>query len=330
MEHLLALPNASTHAELPDATPPGPVHQNRSLELPGIDSTWRYAWAQARTTGASLLSPHGLRRGSACSYSATAHISLRLAHRWRALFDVPSRAASRVPLLSSESVGTLLQARLMADLGFQPRRVTHQRHRTILHAGVQALAGSRQQRLSCHLHRMLRLSEDRLLVELRTVVHDDQGQLLCEIDDGFLVDRLPPEQLAGLPSDRALLRELLGVRCRLPRLSTVVGEARLSEMPVPDSMGRRYGRIAGSFNPLHCCRLGAWLMGASRPCLQTQALRNLVVRHLAELGVAMDWLALTFVAPARLGQTLMLAVDGAEIEVHDAKGHLVAFGTVGG
>jgi hypothetical protein len=44
----------------------------------------------------------------------------------------------------------------------------------------------------------------------------------------------------------------------------------------------------------------------------------------------MGWLSLTFVAPAWLGQTLMLVVDGAEVEVHDAKGHLVAFGTVDG
>jgi len=52
------------------------------------------------------------------------------------------------------------------------------------------------------------------------------------------------------------------------------------------------------------------------------------VRHLAELGAPVDRLQLTFAAPAPLGQRLLLVVDGGEVEVHDAQGRLVAFGSV--
>ena len=325
LEHSLALPAPTAHADTPASESAPPAYQH--LQLPSVDSPWRYAWAYGRAAWVSLLGPHRLRQGASDHYSAPMHISLRLGHRWRALFDVPARAAPQVPLLSNESVATLMQARLFADLGVNMRHVAHLQHRTVHHAAVAEHTRSRDQRLSCHVQRVLRLGEHRVMIEVRTVVHDAGGQLLSEVDDGFLVDQLPADQLAGLPSDRVLLRELLGARRRLPRLSTVVGEARLAEMPVPASMGRRYGRIAGNLNPVHCCRLGAWLMGLQRPCLQALALRNLVVRHLAELGVAMDRLALTFAAPALLGQMLMLVVDGEEIEVHDAKGHLVAFGS---
>ena len=323
----LALPGSAAHVPAPEPHAPLPAY--RQLRLPSVDTPWRHAWSYVRAALPGLLGPHSLQLGEADHCSSPMLLSPRLVRRWRALFDVPARAASRVPLLSNESVATLMQVRLFADLGVRLRHLTHLQHRTVHHAAVEDNAGSREQRLSCHLQRVLRVGEDRVMIELRTVVHDADGRLLCELDDGFMVDHLPPESLAGLASDRELLRELLGLRRRLPRLSTLIGEARLSEMAVPASMGRRYGRIAGNLNPVHCCRLGAWLMGARRPSLQALALRNLVVRHLAELGVAMDRLAITFAGPTWLGQMLMLVVEGEEFEVHDAQGRLVAFGTSG-
>ena len=100
-------------------------------------------------------------------------------------------------------------------------------------------------------------------------------------------------------------------------------------MDVPRQMGLDYGRISGDMNPVHTCRLGAWLFGLKRPFLQGLALRNLVVRHLAELGVSVEHLKLTFASPAYLGQTLLLVVDSGALEVHDAQGRLVAFGRSG-
>ena len=74
-------------------------------------------------------------------------------------------------------------------------------------------------------------------------------------------------------------------------------------------------------------RVGAWLFGLRGPFLQGLALRNLVVRHLAELQLPLDRLSLTFAAPAAVGQTLLLVALGSEVEVHDQAGRLVAFGS---
>ena len=298
-----------------------------ALKLPSVDTPWAYAWAYGRAALASLTSAHRMRADAAVPRSAPVQISPRLANRWRALFDVPARAAALVPLLSNQSVGTLLHARLFADLGLNMRHLLHLQHRTTHHASVQACTRSREQRLDCHVRRVLRLGEDRVLVEVQTLVLDAGGQLLTQIEDGFVVDYLPPADLSGLPSDRPLLRELLGLRRRLPRLSTSEGPALVSEMPVPLGMGLAYGRVSGDMNLVHCCRLGAWMFGLKRPFLQGLALRNLVLRHLVELGAPVDGLQLTFAAPAVLGQTLMLVVEGNDFEVHDAKGRLVAFGT---
>ena len=106
-----------------------------------------------------------------------------------------------------------------------------------------------------------------------------------------------------------------------------MGDALVSEMRVPSDMGRIYGRISGDLSPIHSSRLGAWLFGLKGPFLQGLALRNLVVRHLAELQVPLDRLSLTFAAPAAVGQTLLLLVLGSEVEVHDEAGRLVAFGS---
>ena len=305
------------------------AYQPHTLALPSVSEPWRYAWAYARAALASLFGTHRLRAQGPRSYHVAVHISPRLALRWRALFDVPARAAASVPLLANQSVGTLLYSQLFADLGLNLRHLLHLQHRTVHHASVAACAKAREQRLSCRVQRVLRLGEDRVLVEVQTQVLAADGTLLSQVEDGFLVRGLPVADLAGLPSDRGMLRELLGLRRRLPRLSVTDGEARVSAMDVPRQMGLDYGRISGDMNPVHTCRLGAWLFGLKRPFLQGLALRNLVVRHLAELGVAVEHLSLTFASPAYLGQTLLLVVDSGALEVHDAKGRLVAFGRSG-
>ena len=305
-------------------------HPRHSLALPSVSEPWRYAWAYGCQALASLFGPHRLRTQGPRVYHAPVHISPRLALRWRALFDVPARAVATVPLLANQSVGTLLYSQLFADLGINLRHLLHLQHRTLHHASVALCAKAREQQLTCRVQRVLRLGEDRVLVEVQTLVSAADGSLLSQVEDGFLVRGLPAADLAGLPSDCGLLRELLGLRRRLPRLSVTDGEARVSAMEVPRQMGLDYGRISGDMNPAHTSRLGAWLFGLKRPFLQGLALRNLVVRHLAELGVAVEHLSLTFASPAYLGQTLLLlVVDSGVLEVHDAKGRLVAFGRSG-
>ena len=307
----------------------GGEHQPLTLAMPSVSEPWRYALAYGRLALASLVGLHRLRLQGLRTYHAPVRISPRLAHRWRALFDVPARAAATVPLLANQSVGTLLYSQLFADLGLNLRHLLHLHHRTVHHASVADCAKSRKQQLRCRVQRVLRLGEDRALVEMQTQVLAPDGTLLSQVEDGFLVRGLPSADLAALTADRAKLRDVLGLRRRLPHLSTSDGQARVSAMDVPHGMGLAYGRISGDLNPVHTSTLGAWLFGLKRPFLQGLALRNLVVRHLAELGFSVEQLSLTFASPAYLGQTLLLVVDSGALEVHDAKGRLVAFGACG-
>ncbi len=307
----------------------GAGHQSLSLALPSVSEPWRYALAYGRLTLAKLIGPHRLRPQGLRTYCAPVHISPRLANRWRALFDVPARAAATVPLLANQSVGTLLYSQLFADLGLNLRHLLHLHHRTVHHASVADCAKARKQQLRCRVQSVRRVGEDRALVDVQTQVLAADGSLLSQVEDGFLVRGLPSADLAPLTADRSLLRDVLGLRRRLPRLSTRDGQARVSAMDVPHGMGLDYGRISGDMNPVHTSRVGAWLFGLRRPFLQGLALRNLVVRHLTELGASVEQLSLTFASPAYLGQTLLLVVDCRALEVHDAKGRLVAFGACG-
>jgi MaoC like domain len=325
MDHSFTLP--STRAGACGSAAPPDRDDFVLLSLPSVDQPWHYAWAWVSNALAGWRGKHRLHSRAPRHYRASVQISPRLDRRWRALFDVPARAAKLVPLLTNQSVCTLMVSRLFAELGVNPRHVLHVQHRTAHHAQVATCARSLEQDLQCHVKRILRLGEDRVLVEVQTQVRDPRGQLLSQVDDGFVVGGLPSADLAGLPSDRNLLRELLGLRRRLPRLSINEGDALVSEMPVESSLGRAYGRLSGEVNPIHAHRLGAWLLGLKRPVLQGLALRNLVVRHLVELGAPVDRLRLTLAAPAVLGQPLLLVLSGHEYEVQDAQGRLVAFGS---
>ena len=303
--------------------------QPLTLSLPSVSEPWRYALAYGRLALGSLIGPHRLRPQGLRAYHAPVHITPLLANRWRALFDVPSRATATVPLLANQSVGTLLHSQLFADLGINLRHLMHLHHRTVHHASVADCATARQQQLRCRLQRLRRVGEDRVLVDVQTQVLAPDGTLLSVVEDGFLVRGLPGADLAPLTADRSLLRDVLGLRRRFPRLSTRDGQARVSAMAVPHGMGLDYGRISGDLNSVHTSTLGAWLFGLKRPFLQGLALRNLVVRHLVELGASVEHLGLTFASPAHLGQTLLLVVDNGALEVHDARGRLVAFGACG-
>ena len=325
MEHSLTLPSATADAREAGARLDGDDFVQ--LSLPSVDQPWHYACAFANATLARWKGGHRLHSRTPRHYRSSSQVSPRLERRWRALFDVAARARKLVPLLTHQSTVTLMVAQLFKDLGIHAKHLLHVQHRTAHHADAASCARSQEQELQCHVKRILRMGEDRVFVEVQTQVRDNRGQLLCQVDDGYVVGGLPPSDLAGLGSDRNLLRELLGLRRRLPHLSISEGEALVSEMPVGNAMGRDYGLLSGDLRPIHCCRLGAWLLGSKRPVLQEMALRHLVVRHLVELGASVQRLHVTFAAPVALGQSLLLVVSGREFEVQDAQGRLVAFGS---
>ena len=327
MEHSLTLPSATATASACEAAAQQDGDSFVHLSLPSLDQPWHYAWAFASAALTGWRSGHRLHSRAPRHYRSSSQISPRLARRWRALFDVPARAGKLVPMLTHQSTVTLMVAQLFRDLGIRSHQLLHVQHRTAHHADVATCARSQEQELQCHVKRILRMGEDRVFVEVKIQARDNRGQLLCQVDDGYVVGGLPPSDLAGLPSDRNLLRELLGLRRRLPRLSISEGDALVSEMLVEDSMGRSYGLLSGDVSPVHTGRLGAWLLGLKRPVLQELALRHLVVRHLVELGAPVQRLHLTFAAPVALGQSLLLVLSGREFEVQDAQGRLVAFGS---
>ena len=162
MNNTLTFPSAQSVAADHAAdrqTHHGADQQPQDLALPSVSEPWRYALAYGRLTLASLIGPHRLRLQGPRTYHAPVHISPRLANRWRALFDVPARAAATVPLLSNQSVGTLLYSQLFADLGINLRHLLHLHHRTVHHASVAACAKARAQQLRCRVQRVLRLGE---------------------------------------------------------------------------------------------------------------------------------------------------------------------------
>ena len=150
--------------------------QPLTLSLPSVSEPWRYALAYGRLALGSLIGPHRLRPQGLRAYHAPVHITPRLANRWRALFDVPSRATATVPLLANQSVGTLLHSQLFADLGINLRHLMHLHHRTVHHASVADCATARQQQLRCRVQRLRRVGEDRVLVDVQTqVLAPDSG-----------------------------------------------------------------------------------------------------------------------------------------------------------
>ena len=105
----------AAHVDHPHQVQTQTQTQTQTLALPSVSEPWRYAWAYGRKALASLFGPHRLRTQGPRVYHAPVHISPRLALRWRALFDVPARAAASVPLLANQSVGTLIVRRHQAQ-----------------------------------------------------------------------------------------------------------------------------------------------------------------------------------------------------------------------
>lgn len=298
-----------------------------ALALPSVEQGWRYAARYWAATLGNLLRPHRLRPERARRYSATVAISDVLAARWHRLFGIDG--ASGVPMLYNQSVGTLLYTAVFADLGINFRHLLHVQHRTVHHAGAAACAAARQQRLVCGLKRALRLGEDRALVELETQILGADGALLATVVDAFMVRQLPAGDMRHLPSDRAVTRDLVGLRRRRSQVDGGSGSAWRRPLPLDRHLGCAYGDVSGDRNPVHTTALGARLFGVPRPFLQGLGLRSLVVRELALDGAAIDRLEMSFASPAYLGQMLGLVVDGTTFEVQDAAGTLIAFGTVG-
>jgi hypothetical protein len=325
---------ALTAARWTQADRPAPTPAARpctALRLPNTGA--RQALAYWCSLPPLMAGRQRLRPQQAGRYGTTVQFDEPLLRRWHALLGPGGSAACGLPLLYGQGAGTLLYLRLFADLGLQLRHLLHLQHRVQHPLGAAALAAARQQRLQVGLHRVLRLAEDRALVDLQTEVLDSNGQALALVQDSFLVRGLPAADLQGLPGSRQAMRELLGLRRRQPRLLHVDTPRQVVPLALRADLGRRFGQVSGDRNPVHTSAWGAWLFGFSRPFLQGLGLRSLVVKELAAMDAPLAQFDICFANPAELGQTLQLCVQGRQWEVVAGLGRpqqqLVAFGSFG-
>ncbi len=297
------------------------------LTLPSVEQPLRYAAAYWQGALASLLGPHRLHTGARQRYAALVDIGPGLVQRWHRLFG--DTAAAGRPYLCNQSVGTLLYLRLFRDLGINLRHLLHLRHTTAHSAGPAALAAAPRQRLVCEVKRLLRMGEDKVLVELQTLVQTEDGRELAVVEDSFLIRKLPRADLAALRGDRGVMRELLGLRRRAPQLALSEPGTGTRWLKLPRSLGSAYGRVSGDMNPVHTTPLLARLFGCEQSFLQGLGVRHLMLRHLAELGLPLQRLDITFANPAVLGSTLALVVQDGRFELRESGGRLVAYGEGG-
>lgn len=315
-----------------DSVQAEPLAITRRLTVPSVEQGLAYTCRWWAATVPGLLRRHRLQPGRARRYQTSFEPQPELGERFADLFDLPDGANGpeglTYPFLYAQSVISLLQARVLADLGVNRRHVHHLRHRTRLPDGAQASLDAAQQRLECRLLRAVRVGPSEALVLMETRISDAEDRTLALVEDGFVVRELQRSDAVQADEDDGLRRAVSRMRRRAPEISNAHPEVRMRTLFIAPDAGRRFGRVAGERSLAHVSRLGARLMGQRRPFVQSQYLRNLIARELAEWGLEQSNLLLNFTAQARLGQTLRLLQQGSAFELVDERGRLVAFGSV--
>lgn len=324
---MTACPAAALQSPWADSTATDRLPTTQMMNLPSVDAGLRYALRWWADTLPGLLRRHCLLPSRARRYGARFDSSAALREGYAELFDL--RHGPRgvdYPFVYAHGANTLLQARVLADLGVNRRHVLHLRHRTRLPLGAAAYLSAAGQRLDCGLQRVVRVSPTEVLVLLQTRIMDDSDDLLALVEDGFLVRGLQVAYAVQADEDDLLRRAVSRMRRRVVEIDAGADDVRMRQLYIATDAGRRFGRVAGERSPMHAHRLGARLLGQRRPSVQSQYLRNLVVRELAEWGVDQDHLQITFTSPAWLGQTLHLLLQGSAFELVDERNRLLAFG----
>lgn len=312
-----------------DSVVADPVPITRRLKVPSADQGLAYTCRWWAATVPGLLRRHRLRPDQAQRYETTFESRPALGEGFAELFDLrhgPGGVA--YPFLYAQSVIGLLQARVLGDLGVNRRHVQHLRHRTRLPDGAQPYLAASQQRIECRLLRAVRVSPSEALVLMETRLSDADDHTLALVEDGFVVRDLQVADAVQADEDDLLRRAVSRMRRRQPEIQPLASDVRMRQLFVAPDAGRRFGRVSGERGFVHASRLGARLMGQRRPFVQSQYLRNLVSRELAEWGLDQSNLLLTFTGKAHLGQTLRLLLQGEVFELVDERGRLVAFGKV--
>jgi hypothetical protein len=315
------------------ALAPESAAPTRLMSVPDPARRGAYALAYWPQVLRSLLGPHRLRPAAAIEAVSARFVPQADDHlRWCAVFGLDAAAAVGAPFLFSQATGTLLYMRLFADLGLNFRHLLHLRHRAT-HRPVPELPPGQAQTVSARVASVRALGARKAVVQIACTVSTDDGLVLLQVQDDFIVRGYRPGQLRELERHPAPPFEALhrpAPRWSADAAATIAGSAAGSaadsgpvwqqRFDVDASLGQRYGALSGDANPVHTTPWAARLFGHPRPFLQGLATRSMIVGRLAEAGWQVTRLDLHLCRPVPCGAPVRLAHDGQRFELTDADG----------
>lgn len=273
------------------------------------------------------LGRRGLSPDQAGCYAAPFTASVSSRERYAALFDLREAASGTdYPFLLGQRETALLQARVLADLGLNRRRLRHVRHHTRWLSGAAAILADPPQRLECRLLRAVQVSSGEGLLLLVTRITSPSGQALAVVEDGFIADGLSSADVYRMQTDDLLRRAVSRDRRRTPEIEPGADDVRQRQLYIAPDAGRRFGRVSGERGRATALQPGLPWPGRRQAHVQPMYLHHLVARELAEWGVTHDSLQITFTGEVGLGHTVSLRLQGGQFELVDEQGRLVAYG----
>lgn len=302
----------------------------RALHMPGritvqVDvpplGSWAYGACYGGLAASSLLTRHRLQVRLPPVFEARFDPGDHDGLRWCMALGLDEEATT-APFLYAQAVGTVLYLRVFASLGLNSRHLLH-----LDHASWMGVAAQGPQTVGCELVDVVALGGGRVVLSVASDVRDTAGRSTLKVRDRFLVRGYGEAQLAHLPLDAELGRAIRLQALRQPRLDPE--QAQVLQVPIARDAGWRYARVSGDASLMHISSLGARLFGFPRAVLQGMATRNLVLGHLASIGVSIRQVELQLCRPVFCGQMARLVREGPQVELLDRHGQLLAAGLIG-
>lgn len=305
----------------PGFAPQIPGRLTAQVRVPPVGS-WAYAACYWPLALRNLMVRHRLQAQVQPVFAAPFDPDPADARRWCDALGLDDRSAADAPFMYAQAVGTVLYMRVFASLGLNFRHLLH-----LDHASWLGVAAHGRQTVSCELVDVVALGAGKVVLSVASDVRDAEGRSTLKVRDRFIVRGYSSAQLAHLPMDTELAQSARLQARRKPSLDTA--QAQVLPVPIARDAGRRYARVSGDANPVHTTPLGARLFGFPGPFLQGLATRNLVVGHLASIGVNIRQVEIQLCRPVFCGQTARLVREGQQVELLDRHGQLLAAGRVG-
>ncbi len=186
-------------------------------------------------------------------------------------------------------------------------------------------------RMRSQLRDVLRLRDDRVILEIETRLLDEDQALRESHRDQFVILDLPPNEVAALDEFGTLNRSDVTELSTLSQERALIKagqELRRQRIEVPDGMGLTYGKISGDLNMVHTTQLGARLFGFKRPFIQGLCTANYVLRELSTLTEGLAEFAIRFPRRIYNGSSIDVWIADGRFEVRkEDSDRLLAFGS---